>query len=154
MQYAEIERQLLDYGRRWPGELETVEGFLAILADPRDPFVRERLAGHFTGSAWVVSADGQRTLLTHHRKLDRWLQPGGHADGDTDLARVHAPVGLPIGAVSVEEIGVSIAAQLVEARRAVRKDVVTSSEPPREAVAEEALRRSTGSAVPSSPACS
>jgi 8-oxo-dGTP pyrophosphatase MutT (NUDIX family) len=24
----------------------------------------------------------------HHRKLDRWLQPGGHADGDTDLARV------------------------------------------------------------------
>lgn len=44
--------------------------------------------GHFTGSAWLVSADGERVLLTHHRKLDRWLQPGGHADGDGDLARV------------------------------------------------------------------
>lgn len=43
---------------------------------------------HFTGSAWLVSADGERVLLMHHRKLDRWLQPGGHADGDTDLARV------------------------------------------------------------------
>ena len=45
-------------------------------------------AGHFTGSAWLVSQDGQRVLLTHHRKLDRWLQLGGHADGDADLARV------------------------------------------------------------------
>ncbi|UWX04770.1 NUDIX hydrolase [Pseudoxanthomonas sp. NC8] len=61
---------------------------MALLADPQDPFVRGRLSGHFTGSAWVVSDDGRRTLLTHHRKLDRWLQPGGHADGDADLARV------------------------------------------------------------------
>lgn len=46
------------------------------------------LVGHFTGSAWLVSRDGQRVLLTHHRKLQRWLQLGGHADGDRDLARV------------------------------------------------------------------
>ena len=51
-------------------------------------FLRSNLEGHFTGSAWLVSADGQRVLLTHHRKLDRWLQLGGHADGDSDLARV------------------------------------------------------------------
>ena len=44
--------------------------------------------GHLTGSAWLTSADGRRVLLTHHRKLDRWLQLGGHADGDVDLARV------------------------------------------------------------------
>ena len=44
--------------------------------------------GHFTGSAWMVSANGQRVLLTHHRKLDRWLQLGGHADGNGDLAEV------------------------------------------------------------------
>ncbi|MBK8285215.1 MAG: NUDIX hydrolase [Ahniella sp.] len=50
--------------------------------------MRSHLVGHFTGSAFVVSADGRRTLLTHHRKLDRWLQPGGHADGDGDLRRV------------------------------------------------------------------
>jgi 8-oxo-dGTP pyrophosphatase MutT (NUDIX family) len=81
---------LADYARRWPGEAATVRAF-AELADAHDDAVayrRERLAGHFTGSAWVVSADGRRTLLLHHRKLERWLQPGGHADGDTDLARV------------------------------------------------------------------
>lgn len=44
--------------------------------------------GHLTGSAWLVSADGCRVLLTHHRKLGIWLQLGGHADGDPDLARV------------------------------------------------------------------
>ena len=49
---------------------------------------RSLTIGHFTGSAWLVSRDGERVLLTHHRKLDRWLQPGGHADGDGNLARV------------------------------------------------------------------
>ena len=81
---------LADYGRRWPDEAAAV-GIFTTLAQAHDDaaaYRRERLEGHFTGSAWVVSADGRRTLLLHHRKLDRWLQPGGHADGDTDLARV------------------------------------------------------------------
>lgn len=88
MQYADLYRQFVDYGQRWPAEQATVDAFVALLEDPQNPFLRQRLAGHFTGSAWVASVDGRRTLLTHHRKLDRWLQPGGHADGDTDLARV------------------------------------------------------------------
>lgn len=53
-----------------------------------DPYLRERLAGHLTASSWLVDQPGRRVLLTHHRKLDRWLQLGGHADGDRDLARV------------------------------------------------------------------
>ena len=60
-----------------------VADFLTLLDDPIDPFVRERLAGHFTSGVWLVSADGGRVLMTHHRKLERWLQLGGHADGDT-----------------------------------------------------------------------
>lgn len=44
--------------------------------------------GHLTGSAWLVSQDQQRVLLTHHKKLNCWLQLGGHADGDDDLAAV------------------------------------------------------------------
>ena len=44
--------------------------------------------GHLTGSAWLVDRSGGRVLLTHHRKLGRWLQLGGHADGDPDLAAV------------------------------------------------------------------
>lgn len=44
--------------------------------------------GHPTGSAWIVSPDRSRVLLTHHLKLDKWLQLGGHADGDGDLLAV------------------------------------------------------------------
>jgi len=76
---------LADYQTRWPEETEISAQFLALLDDPDNPFVRERLAGHFTASAWLVSADGRRVLLTHHRKLGRWLQLGGHADGERDL---------------------------------------------------------------------
>ena len=76
---------LSDYARRWPLERATVALFEHLLADVEDPFRRERLAGHFTASAWLVSADGGRALLTHHRKLDMWLQLGGHADGERDL---------------------------------------------------------------------
>ncbi len=64
------------------------QSFVDFLDSHPDVFERFHAVGHFTGSAWLVSGDGNRVLLTHHRKLDRWLQPGGHADGDTDLARV------------------------------------------------------------------
>jgi 8-oxo-dGTP pyrophosphatase MutT (NUDIX family) len=48
------------------------------------PFERAIREGHLTGSAIMVSADGARVLLLHHRKLERWLQPGGHGDpGET-----------------------------------------------------------------------
>lgn len=53
-----------------------------------DALLRACLTGHLTGSAWVVDATRTRTLLTHHRKLDKWLQLGGHADGDSDLLAV------------------------------------------------------------------
>jgi 8-oxo-dGTP pyrophosphatase MutT (NUDIX family) len=55
-----------------------------------DALLRSCQDGHLTGSAAVVDAAGERVLLLHHRKLDRWLQPGGHADGDGDLAAVAA----------------------------------------------------------------
>jgi len=79
---------LADYQQRWPEEAGVAAQFLALLDDAGNPFVRERLQGHFTASAWLVSADGQRVLLTHHRKLGRWLQLGGHADGERDLSAV------------------------------------------------------------------
>jgi 8-oxo-dGTP pyrophosphatase MutT (NUDIX family) len=71
-----------------PGDETRLDDYLDLLTEGAHGFRRERLAGHFTGSAWLVSADEARVLLTHHRKLDRWLQLGGHADGDEDLARV------------------------------------------------------------------
>jgi 8-oxo-dGTP pyrophosphatase MutT (NUDIX family) len=53
-----------------------------------DCLSRQCAPGHLTGSAWVVSPDRRQTLLTHHLKLDKWLQLGGHADGDGDLLMV------------------------------------------------------------------
>ena len=79
---------LARYAARWPAEAATVARFSTLLEDAEDPFLRERLAGHFTASAWLVDRAGERVLLTHHRKLDRWLQLGGHADGERDFARV------------------------------------------------------------------
>ena len=76
------------YARLCPVQAELAHAFALFAQGEPHAFERSNLAGHFTGSAWVVSADGQRTLLMHHRKLDRWLQPGGHADGDVDLASV------------------------------------------------------------------
>jgi len=67
------------------GDRDQIVAFVRRHERPFDRAIRE---GHLTGSAITVSADGSRVLLLHHRKLDRWLQPGGHADGDTDLARV------------------------------------------------------------------
>lgn len=55
------------------------------LREPRC-FHRSTLPGHITGSAFVVDAEGKRILLHHHRKLDRWLQMGGHDAGEQDAA--------------------------------------------------------------------
>jgi 8-oxo-dGTP pyrophosphatase MutT (NUDIX family) len=53
-----------------------------------DCFERSLAEGHVTGSAWIVDASRSRCLLTHHRKLERWLQLGGHADGEGDVLAV------------------------------------------------------------------
>jgi 8-oxo-dGTP pyrophosphatase MutT (NUDIX family) len=53
---------------------------LAFIERHPDPFDRGIGEGHLTGSAIVVSASGDRVLMLHHRKLRRWLQPGGHAE--------------------------------------------------------------------------
>lgn len=55
---------------------------------PRDAHLRTCAPGHLTASALILHADGKRALFTHHRKLNRWLQPGGHCDGDANLAAV------------------------------------------------------------------
>jgi len=62
--------------------LELLDRHGADLAD------RSTLPGHLTGSALVVDAAGERVLVLFHTKLQRWLQPGGHADGDHELAGV------------------------------------------------------------------
>ena len=61
---------------------------LQFCEDHSDALHRTCLAGHLTGSAAVVDPGRNAALILHHVKLDRWLQPGGHADGVADLAEV------------------------------------------------------------------
>jgi 8-oxo-dGTP pyrophosphatase MutT (NUDIX family) len=77
----------LDLAHR-PDEEPYRAQMLALLDSTPDCFLRTCFPAHFTGSALVVSADGSRALLHHHRKLDRWLQFGGHCDGDENVLRV------------------------------------------------------------------
>ncbi len=71
-----------------PGEVDFRQRMLELLDTEPECFTRSCFPAHFTGSALVVSADGGRALLHHHRKLDRWLQFGGHCDGEADCAAV------------------------------------------------------------------
>ncbi len=57
----------------------------AFLDEHDDAFERSLLLGHITASAWIVDRERTHALLTHHRKLGRWLQLGGHVDGERDV---------------------------------------------------------------------
>jgi len=69
-------------------EAACVDRMRALVEGRADCFERSCWAGHVTASAWILSPDARRFLLTHHRKLDRWLQLGGHCDGESDVAAV------------------------------------------------------------------
>ncbi len=79
---------LYDYTAADPTETAHHERFIRFVCDHPDCFERSLAVGHVTGSAWITDPDQTQVLLLHHRKLDRWLQPGGHADGDSDVRRV------------------------------------------------------------------
>ncbi len=71
-----------------PHEAAMVQATSEFVRSNPDALLRSNLGGHLTGSAWIVDRAHIWTLLTHHRKLDKWLQLGGHADGDPDLLAV------------------------------------------------------------------
>ena len=75
---------LEDYRRRHPAEADTLARFVDFVRAHERCFERDCWAGHVTGSAWLVNAERDRVLLTHHKKLGRWLQVGGHSDGVAD----------------------------------------------------------------------
>lgn len=88
MHRSDLIRQLEAYGRRWPQEADLSERFIEFLSTRDDAFERRHREGHITGSCWLVNGAGTHVLLTHHKKLNIWVQLGGHADGDSDVLRV------------------------------------------------------------------
>jgi len=81
---AELER----YQPADPRERAMTERLREFVAAQPACFERSLTIGHVTGSAWVVDRALEAVVMTHHRKLGRWLQLGGHADGDGEIRRV------------------------------------------------------------------
>ena len=80
--------QLVQYQSDYAVELSFRDRFVDLINQHNNCFERSLLIGHITGSAWIVDQEMSHAFLTHHAKLNRWLQPGGHADGDENVARV------------------------------------------------------------------
>jgi 8-oxo-dGTP pyrophosphatase MutT (NUDIX family) len=58
-----------------------------IREEPRC-FWRDCFPAHVTGSALLLNHTGDKVLLNHHKALDKWIQFGGHADGNPDIMDV------------------------------------------------------------------
>ncbi len=85
---TEIEKLASLYQLTFPNELKALYPIIQFLHQTATEklYDRKNFDGHITASAFVVNADFSALLLLHHKKLDRWLQPGGHVDlTDDDL---------------------------------------------------------------------
>ena len=69
-------------------EKDMTEETINFINENYDCFERSLKIGHVTGSAWIVDEKLENTLLTHHAKLDKWFQLGGHSDGDWNTFNV------------------------------------------------------------------
>ena len=61
-------------------EAASLDWMRRFVASPEDPLARDNPVGHVTASAVVARPGGEAFLLVFHRKLGRWLQPGGHVE--------------------------------------------------------------------------
>jgi xanthine dehydrogenase accessory factor len=88
-----------------PLNVDRYTAFVALTHDPKidDPALLHALAR----DCFYIGALGSKK--THGRRLDRLKQQGASAEA---LARIHAPIGLPIGAVSPAEIAVAIMGEI------------------------------------------
>lgn len=76
------------YLRKFPEEEAVVLQMRNFIEENTDCFCRSHISGHMTGSSWLLNPQKDKVLLTHHKKLGKWLQCGGHADGDSNIWQV------------------------------------------------------------------
>lgn len=79
---------LQNYHPTAPEELEYKDTILAFVHANPDCFERSLAIGHITASALLLNKAQSHALLMHHRKLDKWVQLGGHCDGNPDVLSV------------------------------------------------------------------
>lgn len=104
MHRQELLNLLYNYRTTFNTEAGYVSRMIRFVEENERCFESSEYPAHFTGSAWVVNPARDKVLMLHHRKLDQWFQPGGHADGDADMLRValretHEETGLPYEAI-------------------------------------------------------
>ena len=76
------------YQTDYPEEINFIPRFRSLLCNFHNCYNRNLVTGHMTASAFITDQKITSILLTHHKKLNRWLQPGGHADGMEDIHEV------------------------------------------------------------------
>jgi 8-oxo-dGTP pyrophosphatase MutT (NUDIX family) len=85
---AEARAQLASYRPPDADQAGVLARMTTFLDAHPDALLRSCVEGHLTGSALIVDHAARHVLVLFHRKAQRWLQPGGHADGDANLAGV------------------------------------------------------------------
>lgn len=79
---------LARYNPTDPEEIIAKEKMLEFMATCDDCFLRSCRVGHFTASAFLLNKEKTHACLMHHAKLDKWMQVGGHCDGDYNVLNV------------------------------------------------------------------
>lgn len=104
----------------WPEEaLQKVpfDGYTAFVALTHDPKIDDpALQAALRSNCFYIGALGSRK--THGKRLERLAAAGF---GEADVKRIHAPIGLDIGAVSPAEIALAILGEIVQALRGPRR---------------------------------
>jgi len=88
MSFQTLQNDLKHYLKNNPDEKINADKMLKFLSEEKNCFSRSNLQRHFTGSAWIVDNTHHWVLMTHHKKLNKWLQLGGHADENKNLLEV------------------------------------------------------------------
>ena len=80
MTKPEIIRMLSDYKPVDRNEIIFKKQIIDFVARNEIFLGTRNMAGHLTGSAWIINYDRSKVLLTHHKSLNKWLQTGGHTE--------------------------------------------------------------------------
>ena len=74
---------------KYPEDEKSSENIITWIEKHWDfAFVKENLEGHITGSIFIINPDKTKILLIFHKKLQKWLQFWGHADGEKNIQNV------------------------------------------------------------------
>jgi len=79
-----LSKLLAEYKAHWPEENSTAQDFLDFVESDEVLQGKENTKRHITASTWILNQSSTKALLCHHRKLNIWVQLGGHTDPDED----------------------------------------------------------------------